>query len=77
MPSSQNVPQNAEEASLIAFALIDALIERLVAIRKIDKRIAREIFETAALVLEKSSQLGSSRAAEFLRRTRLSGPGEK
>jgi hypothetical protein len=77
MPSSKNIPQNAEEAGLIAFALVDALIETLVSSKAFDPRTADLIFRQAASALDSSPQIGSSRAADFLRRTRLDDPGKK
>jgi hypothetical protein len=72
------IPQNGEEAGLAAFALVDALIERLVTIGTLDRGIVEGIYIDAELVLKNSPQLGADRASEFLsRRVSLGQPSSK
>jgi hypothetical protein len=72
MASPDHVPQNAEEAAYLSFALIDALAERLVTLRVMDQATHDAVYQTAAMVLEHTPIAAANRAAEFLRRTRLS-----
>lgn len=72
--SSHTPPNNAEEAAYAAYALIDALLERLQLVKVFDADGIRAIIKTAEMRLANHPNHASSRAAGFLRNAVL---GEK
>jgi hypothetical protein len=72
-----HVPQNGEEAAYTSFALVDALIDALIARDILDRGAADGIFSDAIRVLkgspliENSTQGERGRAADFIRHVKL------